>query len=521
MATSTLKNAFSTTPSLPEELGGADPEYSAQMARVKEAETKLRELLMQRQEPGSSMYSVAGALLDPGRTGSFGEALGRAATAYGSSQEAQQNRAKENAMMRYQLEQSAAAGKQEAMGQKMFTDIMSGRGAQGAPGALAAPTGAAAPGATPTAPGEAQATPSAPVVSLTPAVIAKATAVSPKYGKILGDMYKLDQDRFAIAQNGTVFDKQTQQYLNIPVPGQTQSEYYFPDAGGSLKATPSEYAAYSEARKLGKGADWIKSFTGAGGAAEVPTIESRAVKAAGETVTAQERAKSDVKAGDEIVSRGESAYPTMSAADRIAKLAKTNPNAFGQLANPGLLSSLGTLVRDGLSTPTGSISIKSIEEAILKANPKTSAADLKAAAMAAADMSQLELEYARIYLQGQGAVTENERAIVRRLGPSMSDRPDVIAEKAELLRKRKQFDLEVGAGYQEFREKTNGSVSKYKSTPEYKALKDAYQEELSSFAGAPRPQPTGGAPGTPARATPGPLSTNAIQDELRRRGLIK
>lgn len=50
-----------------------------------------------------NMFNVAGAFFNPGRTGSFGEGLGNAATAVGKDIEAQQQQEPNIAMMRAQI----------------------------------------------------------------------------------------------------------------------------------------------------------------------------------------------------------------------------------------------------------------------------------------------------------------------------------------------------------------------------------------------------------------------------------
>jgi hypothetical protein len=59
------------------------------------------ESLQKRQEP--NLFNVAGAFLNPGRTGSFGEALGNAASVVGKQQEEQEARAPQIAQMRAAL----------------------------------------------------------------------------------------------------------------------------------------------------------------------------------------------------------------------------------------------------------------------------------------------------------------------------------------------------------------------------------------------------------------------------------
>ena len=56
-----------------------------------------------RTQQGPNLFQVGAALLDPGRTGNFGEALGRASNVIGAQQEKQQEAQLPIAQMRAQL----------------------------------------------------------------------------------------------------------------------------------------------------------------------------------------------------------------------------------------------------------------------------------------------------------------------------------------------------------------------------------------------------------------------------------
>jgi len=82
-----------------------------------EANTNLSKALDQR-NGGINWFTVAGALMNPGRTGGAGEALGNAATELGRQQEIQQNQAPQIAKMKADIAASnySLANKQEALG---------------------------------------------------------------------------------------------------------------------------------------------------------------------------------------------------------------------------------------------------------------------------------------------------------------------------------------------------------------------------------------------------------------------
>ena len=77
---------------------GTDPEASQEYS---DALSKVLSSLENRNQ--TNWFSVAGQLLDPGRTGNFGEALGRASSELGRQQEKYQEQEPNVAMMRAQI----------------------------------------------------------------------------------------------------------------------------------------------------------------------------------------------------------------------------------------------------------------------------------------------------------------------------------------------------------------------------------------------------------------------------------
>jgi len=101
-----------------------DTSPSSILTKQNQALNELVSSLNQRQNP--NWFSVAGSLLNPGRTGSAGEALGNAATEVGRQQELQQQQAPNIAMIKAQLlgQQYQMGLKQQGM--KMLSNIFGG-----------------------------------------------------------------------------------------------------------------------------------------------------------------------------------------------------------------------------------------------------------------------------------------------------------------------------------------------------------------------------------------------------------
>jgi hypothetical protein len=93
----------------------------------------------------------------------------------------------------------------------------------------------------------------------------------------------------------------------------------------------------------------------------------------------------------------------------------------------------------------------------------------------------LELGFSQAF-KGQGQVSDNERRIVQRVGPSISDSPKVIMLKSELITARATFDKENAARYQAWSEANPGKyVNDYKQSPKYKELVSHYNNKLDQI----------------------------------------
>lgn len=92
------------------------PSSSDALSQLYQANANLNKALDQR-NGGMNWFTVAGALLNPGRTGNFGEALGSAATELGRQQELQQQQAPQIAKMKADIAASnyQLANQQEAL----------------------------------------------------------------------------------------------------------------------------------------------------------------------------------------------------------------------------------------------------------------------------------------------------------------------------------------------------------------------------------------------------------------------
>lgn len=211
------------------------------------------------------------------------------------------------------------------------------------------------------------------------------------------------------------------------------------------------------------------------------TPQQRATRVEGEKETVKETAKANVKDIEFLETRRDSAVDQINDAKAIYSIA-TNPqtkNAFGILARPGVATAFGELVREPLKFGDISVGVSNIENIIRKANGTQE--EINAASIVARNIAKLELGFSQAF-KGQGQVSDNERLIVRNVGPQISDNPKVAALKAESIIARAEFDSAMATKFAQWQEThPNGTVRQFKGSPEYNTIKVGYDNKLGNI----------------------------------------
>jgi hypothetical protein len=180
----------------------------------------------------------------------------------------------------------------------------------------------------------------------------------------------------------------------------------------------------------------------------------------------------------------------------LYEIVDKNPKGFGTFDKPGIIPAIGTLVRDGLRANATNINVSGIEEAARKANPKMKESDINAVRLAMADQAMIELYYAKLFLSGDGPITEGERLISARAGVgNVSMSPEVLKLRAQFVGKRAEFDKDRLEGYRKFI--TGNKVATYLDyigTPEYKKSAESYDKWVRGMAGKTSTKPQTGKP---------------------------
>jgi hypothetical protein len=205
-------------------------------------------------------------------------------------------------------------------------------------------------------------------------------------------------------------------------------------------------------------------------------VEQEAEKAATKT-EAETRAKETGNRYNATVSAHQSANSDMANAQYINDVINKNPNAVGVLAHSGILSALGTVIKNGAEAnasagqigASGGIHMRAIEEAVLRAGGTQE--DIDAAQKLAQKFAELQLNAAKTYLKGQGAVSDNERLLIGRMTGSESNSPAALRDMLYWGQMRAGYNKKVGDALEVWEQAhPNASFRQFELTPEFKKL---------------------------------------------------
>ena len=479
MATSPLIAA--TKPiggSLTEELSPAESNYQLAMQRIMGA-LDAREGRNQQ----DMLLAVAQGMLTPGKTGSFGESVGQAAGNVREMQRQQDKEALENAQMRLQVAQAGREQEQLSKAQKAFQQ-KAGLGAPAAGGAAGAE-------------GQQGGAPDMKTVSLQDAMEFIAAFPNQKeLGARMMEAAKAGLDRYKMSMNGIVFDNMSGKYLNVDIPGQTQSDYSTPY--GTFKMLPNEYSRFAMAQKAGMGREWMDAFkkgeqfgvdqlvaqklegkattTGkpsekAEGATDEGgrmTVSQQEAQSAAMKETATQRAKGENTRYQTIMDNGNAAtskmavYRTMN--DVISR--KGMDQILGYFERPDFLSAAGKAIESGR---WGS---EALREVLQNLGAPQELIDNKM--LLNSLVNQVGVDFSRLN-KGQGAVSDYERSLYQSLGPNMKDPIGAFRKKTEMLNARAEFERDIATKLNKSKMNADEFVLE---SPQYEAALNKYYRTL-------------------------------------------
>jgi hypothetical protein len=434
------------------------------------------------------MLALSKGFLTPGKTGNFFESLGTAFGGYGEAAQEEQKLKLEDELTREKLlglqlgqTEKDYALEKELKGKQYLQDIVSGKiGRTGAPRTVARTDKLSVPDAYSLIEG-AQDPQSG--VRITKEMIVAAPTKDTQ--AILEKLYDNQQKELKLEQEGFGSTK-----ITLPVIGEPTENITLNQAkeieklDRATRDMPLEERTaifnqyYQDKGILGRRS--VVSPTGKT-TEQFETPQQRATRVAGETETVKETAKSNVKDIEFLETRRDSAVDQINDAKAVYSIA-TNPqtkNAFGILSRPGVATAFGELVREPLKFGDISVGVSNIENIIRKAGGTQE--EINAAAIVARNIAKLELGFSQAF-KGQGQVSDNERLIVRNVGPQISDNPKVAALKAESIIARAEFDSALATKFAQWQEShPNGTVRQFKGSPEYNTVKTGYDNKLGNL----------------------------------------
>jgi hypothetical protein len=203
-----------------------------------------------------------------------------------------------------------------------------------------------------------------------------------------------------------------------------------------------------------------------------------------QTAITESRVKEgEAKRGDILFAR-EQSIETGNALNRIESTLNTpeGVKAVGVFAKPGVISMFGKILQNGIQAGNfGAVSFKDLDEAIRVGGGDQKTID--AAQKLARDFAQMQLNIAKRDLKGQGAVSDNERAIVAKVTGSTANSPEVLKDFVRWNKTRNDFDKQVGDALQSWEQKNpNQSFTKFKETDTYKTLENNYIAKTNQMA---------------------------------------
>lgn len=463
---------MATAAKSPLSLYSESPEGQQAIDEYRQSQQRLIEALESRKGQlfDPTLLAMAQGFLSPTKTGSFGEALGNVASQIAPVQAAEEKRAQEIAKMRFELAQQNLAQQRATEGEKMFRGLITGAEAPKAPSEAPG----AAPGAAPAAGAPQSAAPQSGR-QITSQDIAKLATIDPGKAKILQDMVKMDQDRYAISMNGIVFDKEKGQYLNLEIPGQKQEDFATPY--GTFKMTPNEYSQYRRAESQGQGQEWINNFRRpAGTPAGRPTVEEQAARAKGEETKATETAKAEVNRTQEMINAAQDATGRIASYSSLRGIA-SRPDAsqiFGIFNRPDIGTAILNLVNEGVRSQSGSIQVGALEDTLRNVGLPQEQIDRYRFALAT--MANIQLQQAKL-AAGQGAVSNFERDLFANATISPKDNPGTILAKLSMLEARADFDRKRASSLR----RSKMQADEFMETDEYNKLVQDYLGKVSNI----------------------------------------
>lgn len=465
----------------PVDLSGTSPEDEEYKIDFRKSQADLKAALAARENQlfDPVLLALSQGFAAPTKSGGFGESLSNAAGLASQAAIGQQKSAAENAQMRMQLAQMGLEQGRKEKAQQMVSGLFTKPASATSEGATEGTAGA--PAST-----SAGTPPVSEMRPITGADIFKISQYDKELGDALAKAVQTDRERYKISQNGIVFDSGIGQYLNLPIPGQTQSKYDTPF--GAFNMTPNEYAQLGQAISQGKGKEWItmwrqgkidvsgKPIPGAVASTDTtgrPTTSQAEAAAAAAKVEAEGGAKTRVEQTKEVKDAAKAAMTLLPLYDRAEKLLNTKniEQALGVFERPDFMAQIGAFLDEAVKVGPYAINAPAIRKIA------TNFATDQEVINALTELGQVEAMWQFTQRKGLGSgtsVSNMEQQLVNAMGPNFKDTKDAYTKKLQFMREKANFERKLG---QELY-RTGKQYEDYENSDDFERLFTDYRNRL-------------------------------------------
>jgi hypothetical protein len=290
------------------------------------------------------------------------------------------------------------------------------------------------------------------------------------------------------------------------IPGQEQKDYSTPF--GTFKMTPYDYSKFQLAQSKGAGREWLESYRSGNaapsasvpatvGPAGMPSEEQKKIIQTGSEERAKKDAEFSALTRSNIFSAADVAPRLSSLAQSNMQLIQDNPDAVGVLSGGGVGNAvLGLLskIRIGGQAAGADFDTSGIEKAIRDIGPTKLPNENKdvyearrqrnidASLQIVRNLAEMELNFAKSFMKGQGAVSNMERNITRALGGNISDSRTALMAKNDLLIITADADEKIRDAYVDWANKNpNKGAEYFKGSEEEKSIRNEYNAKVTAL----------------------------------------
>lgn len=161
-----------------------------------------------------------------------------------------------------------------------------------------------------------------------------------------------------------------------------------------------------------------------------------------------------------------------------------NEKIAGQLNDPGFITGVMTMLRDGIQTPYGAVGMANIEDAMVRMAPDAGPEMIKDRNELSRNLGESGLVISSL-MKGQGATSNFEREIYQRVVGSLRDNPELLKKLQVMVMARMDLNEVLG----EMHDKADKSgkpfdYKDFKKSSGYKMAVADYEKKLNAILGA-------------------------------------